>query len=389
MHIQNMASVVRSNCLLVLCGTIISSTYAYGPKWHELEGYSFDRYAADFQKYYTTQAEHVQRRHIFEAKINEIRNHNNDPTKGWKMGVNHLSDQNESERRVRGVDKSLLHHQRHMLQESSAIDITGLPVSVDWRSRGVLTAVKNQGSCGSCWTFASAETVESHWALKTGHLEAMSEQFILDCVTNPYECGGSGGCFGGTAALAFEGLAARGGAPSEWTYPYISGTGANQSCKAPAHIPLQHPHSGAIMLAANVTGHVSVATNSYEGMMHALATVGPLTITVDAGGWHDYETGVFAGGNHTNPDLDHLVQLVGYGTEAGKDYWLVRNSWTPEWGQEGYIQVARTNPADAECGVDITPLDGDGCAAGPNKSPLEVKVCGVSGILYDGAYPIV
>ena len=92
----------------------------------------------------------------------------------------------------------------------------------------------------------------------------------------------------------------------------------------------EQPHHGGVMAAANVTGRVSLPTNSYTDMLHAVATVGPLTVTVDAGAWHDYESGVFTGGNHTNPDLDHLDQLIGYGTDAnGGDYWTIRNSWTP------------------------------------------------------------
>jgi len=250
--------------------------------------------------------------------------------------------------------------------------------------------IVSKGSCGSCWTFASAETAESHWALLTGHLEDLSEQFILDCTPNPHQCGGQGGCFGGTAALAYEQLASRGGIASEWTYPYISGTGNKATCKAPSTVPPQHPHSGAIMLAANITSHISLKTNSYAAMLEAVALKGPLAITVDAGAWHDYESGIFTGGNHTNPDLDHLVQLVGFGTDKGGDYWLVRNSWTPEWGENGYIRVARHDPEDPSskgpaCGVDIDPSDGDGCTGGPPS----VKVCGVSGILYDGVYPVV
>ena len=86
-------------------------------------------------------------------------------------------------------------------------------------------------------------------------------------------------------------------------------------------------------------------------MMKAIATVGPMAISVDAGKWHDYESGIFSGGNKTDPELDHLVQLVGYGTdpESGGDYWLVRNSWTPLWGEAGYIRLARS--ANPQCGA--------------------------------------
>jgi len=368
-------------CLLLLC-----CTGAVFAAQKDMEHYTFDAFISEFRKSYSP-AEHAQRKSIFETRLASIRNHNANPESSYKLGVNAFSDMHESERRIRGIDKALLHHQRLSVPAAPAPrDLSHLPSSVDWRKHepNVISAVKNQGVCGSCWTFASAETVESHWALKTGHLEALSEQFILDCIPNPDQCGGTGGCGGGTSALAFEGLSKHGGIPSEWTYAYVSGLGGNQTCRAPSQIPAQQPHSGSIMLAANVTGHVSLPTNSYSAMLEAVATKGPITITVDAGGWHDYATGIFDGGNHTNPDLDHLVQLMGYGSEGGKDYWIIRNSWTPEWGEDGYIRVARHSQDAAPCGMDITPADGDGCKGGPTA----VKVCGVSGVLYDGAYPI-
>ena len=172
--------------------------------------------------------------------------------------------------------------------------------------------------------------------------------------------------------------------PSEWTYPYLSGTGKAGTCHGTTPFPPEHPHSGSVMNAANITGHVVVPSNNYNAMMTAIATMGPLAISVDAGAWHDYSGGVFTGGNHTNPTLDHLVQLVGYGTDPQHgDYWLVRNSWTPLWGEEGYIRLARS--ATPTCGMDVNPLDGNGCKGGP----AAVKVCGQSGVLYDAVYPTV
>ena len=156
--------------------------------------------------------------------------------------------------------------------------------------------------------FASTETVESRWFLKTGELQELSEQFILDCTPNPQDCGGSGGCAGGTAKLAYERLATLGGMPSEWTYPYESVTGNAGTCHGlPLASSLEKPHGGAVAKAANVTGHVSLPSNSYDAMMAAISE-GPLAVSVDAGAWHDYESGVFTGGNHTNPTLDHLVK---------------------------------------------------------------------------------
>lgn len=289
---------------------------------------------------------------------------------------------------MKGLNKGQLFGQR---RNSGSLDsvrsLSGLPSSVDWRTKkNILTPVKNQGQCGSCWAFASTENLESHLALKTGILQTLSPQFILDCVPNPQHCGGTGGCEGGTAKLAYDGLVVTKGMPSEWTYPYVSSTGNNSKCHG---LPLgkQTPHSGVPMSVVELDSeksHVSLESNSYEAVIDALANVGPLTVTVAAGDWHDYAGGIFSGGNHSDPILDHLVQLVGYGEEGGVGYWIVRNSWTPLWGESGYIRLARYGAGSEPCGIDTNPADGDGCEGGP----ATVKVCGQSGVLFDAVYPV-
>jgi len=121
------------------------------------------------------------------------------------------------------------------------VDVQSLPESVDWRDHDVVSPVKNQGKCGSCWTFASTETVESMWAIATGVLQELSEQFVLDCTPNPSQCGGTGGCGGGTAELVYAQLAKYGGMPAEWAYPYMSGR--NGSAEACYGLPLVPPAS--------------------------------------------------------------------------------------------------------------------------------------------------
>jgi len=238
---------------------------------------------------------------------------------------------------------------------------------------GVITPVKDQGQCGSCWTFATAETIESHWAIAMGQLPILSEQQILDCTPNPNQCGGNGGCGGGTAEIAMQQIAAMGGLSSEWTYSYASYWGTAQTCKFGTQTPP----------AAKISNYVRIPSNKYDPLMQAVATVGPIAISVDASSWATYEGGVYNGCNQTNPDLDHAVQLVGYGTDqVAGDYWLVRNSWSPTWGEEGYIRLKRTSTI--QCGVDIHPLDGSGCKNGPPT----VVVCGTCGILYDNSYPV-
>jgi len=271
---------------------------------------------------------------------------------------------------MRGINKPLLHKQKLDKSRESVrtnLDQSILPDSVDWRDKGVVTPVKDQGRCGSCWSFASAETIESMWAISTGKLVELSEQNILDCVENPHHCGGTGGCQGGTAEIAFEYVEQKGIA-SEWTYPYVSYSGKNFVC-----------NSGATAFA-KVGSYITLPANQPAPLMSAVATLGPIAISVDASSWHFYAGGVFDGCNQTQPDIDHAVVLVGYGTDDKfGDYWLVRNSWSPNWGENGYIRIKRE--IVPRCAVDITPGDGTGCDGGPTQ----VTVCGTCGILYDSA----
>jgi len=351
--------------------------------------HDFEKFLTDFGKSYADPVEKAMRKKVFQKRFQRIQSINSG-NYTWRATVNQFTDLTDEEliASTRGLDRSMYFAEIPMRESVQYVESTEgngkIVTEQDWRKRGVITPVKNQGHCGSCWAFASTETLESTWALKTGILQELSEQFVLDCTPNPHSCGGTGGCGGGTAALVYNQLEKYGGIPSEWTYPYISGSaGAAGKCHGLPLKPLT-PHSGEPMKSANVTGHVSLKTNSYKAMLDAVTNVGPLTITVDAGGWHDYAGGVFAGGNHTNPTLDHLVQLVGFGTsEDNEAYWLVRNSWGPAWGEDGYIKLKRYPDGKAPCGEDLSPGDGDGCAGGP----ATVRVCGQSGVLYDGVYP--
>jgi cathepsin L len=355
---------------LLLCIVIV---YAAKPKWYSLHTYSFEQYQADFGKTYT-EDEVDFRRQIFERKLEEIKAHNNDNTKTWKMGVNQFTDRTQEEfsRRL-GVKKSLLYkHHAESLEVVRPDPIEGgVPASVDWRTKGIVTDVKDQGDCGSCWTFATAEVTESYWAMATGKLHVLSEQQILDCTPNPNHCGGTGGCEGGTAELAWARITVMGGLSSEWTYPYVSYYGTDFSCKMNQVTPV-----------AKVSKFINLPPNEQDPMINYIASTGPLAISVAASSWSGYETGIYDGCNQTNPDIDHAVMLVGYGTDAALgDYWLVRNSWNPGWGEDGYIRLKKADTFT--CGTDLTPNDGDGCTNGPPT----VKVCGTCGILFDGVYP--
>jgi len=342
--------------------------------WHQLDGYSFEVYKHEFGKTYTEE-EAPLRQAIFETNLQRIKQHNQDPTKTWKEGVNQFTDRSRDEfSAVLGLKKSLLYSQKaEVMNVHRPAAVNPLPVSVDWRQKGIVTPVKDQGQCGSCWTFATAELTESYWAMATGKLNILSEQQILDCTPNPNHCGGTGGCEGGTAELAWAQLMTAGGLSSEWTYPYTSYYGSDFTCKTSDIAPI-----------AKIAKYVNLPVNEQDPILNFIASSGPLAISVDASTWSAYESGVYNGCNQTNPDLDHAVMLVGYGTDAELgDYWIVRNSWSPQWGESGYIRLHRESPPI--CGTDLNPSDGDGCTNGPPT----VAVCGTCGILFDAVYPVV
>ena len=104
-----------------------------------------------------------------------------------------------------------------------------------------------------------------------------------------------------------------------------------------------------------ISGFVRLGENNYLDLLNAVATVGPIAISVDASNWHAYDSGIFDGCNQSNPDIDHVVVLVGYGEENGQKYWLVRNSWSASWGEKGYVRIKRDSNDESNCGVDTTP----------------------------------
>jgi cathepsin L len=322
------------------------------------------------------------RKALYKEEQRRILAHNN-ANKGWNETMNPMTILTADERKqFYGYSKGLnkpIKQMKYMNSNTGKIDLNSLPKNVDWRTRGVVTAVKSQGSCGSCWAFASTAVIESHVAINTNKLYDLSPQQIATCTPNPFECGGKGNCQGATAELAFDYVANSAGLYDEFQVPYTEYYGIESTCMLPSDTP-----------RASISGYVKLEENNYEQLMYAVATIGPIAVSVDASSWHSYSSGIFNGCNQTNPDINHAVVLVGYGTDhlSGQDYWLIRNSWSASWGESGYIRLLRQKIAnldddDETCGMDITPQDGTACA-GDNQP---VKVCGTCGILYDSSYP--
>ncbi|VEL24902.1 unnamed protein product, partial [Protopolystoma xenopodis] len=219
-----------------------------------------------------------------------------------------------------------------------------LPESVDWRSAGAVTPIKDQGRCGSCWAFSSTGALEGQHFRKTGILAGLSEQQLVDC-SSAY---GNMGCQGGLMDKAFQYVKDNNGIDDEKSYPYESGkTGeASDVCKFEEQF-----------VAAKVTGFVDLPSKDERKLKEAVANVGPISIAINSGllSFPHYKHGIYddpdCQGDPT--DLDHGVLLVGYGSENGTDYWLIKNSWGTSWGEDGFVRIRRDHRN--LCGVTTAP----------------------------------
>lgn len=352
------------------------------PKLHEIQGYTFDRFAAEYNRQYTP-SEAAVRRRVFEENKAMVMAHNAG-THSWTMTLNHMADWTHEERqRLNGGRSTAMINAKQRLTSIKAsvhpkvsLADNPIPFSMDWRNRipQVISAVKDQGMCGDCWAQAATESIESLEAIVNGNLFTLSNEQITSCTPNPDKCGGTGGCNGATAELAFDYVHGAGGIAEEWTYPFTSYYGDTGNCTDSKKRPLY----------AQLAGFMKLPANHQETVMAVVAGTGPLAVNVDATNWHFYNSGVFDGcAYNASIDINHVVQLVGYGQDLtfGK-YWLVRNSWSATFGEHGYIRLKRDDVA--QCGTDNTPADGVACAPYPSSQ----NVCGQCGILFDTSFPI-
>jgi C1A family cysteine protease len=193
-----------------------------------------------------------------------------------------------------------------------------LAAVVDWRTKGAITPVKDQGQCGSCWAFSATEAIESYFFLKTGKLETLSPQQITSCDKV------DGGCNGGWPYRAYEYVKGAGGLESEADYPYTSGSGSTGTCK---FVPSK------VVAGTGLTGYTSIQRS--ESQLQAALNNGPASVCVAADAFQTYRGGIL---KSCPGQIDHCVQAVGY--DSGNNYWIVRNSWATTWGEQGYIRIA-------------------------------------------------
>ncbi len=218
-----------------------------------------------------------------------------------------------------------------------------LPSSVNWVDNGAVTPVKNQGQCGSCWSFSTTGALEGAFFVKNGELDSFSEQQLVDCDTRT-NGGKDMGCNGGLMDNAFAWIKKNGGLCTEEDYPYVSGnTRTSGTCQDGCDI----------VYGSQVQSFYDVPPSSDEDMMTALSNQ-PVSIAIQADqqSFQLYKSGVFTDSCGTG--LDHGVLAVGYGSLNGEDYYMVKNSWGTTWGQNGYILLGRGdeyNNGDGQCGM--------------------------------------
>jgi len=361
---------------VVLCALVVAVYAAKRVDWStNLEHYTFAQYTQDFNKVYHTPQEYHAHKKMFHENLAKVLSHNRHGKSTWRAAVNKFTDMTAAEfKQYRGYSSHMARSIKATREyaELPHVTLEDLPTSVDWRTVDppIVTDPKDQGGCGSCWAFATTEEIEGAVAQATGQLLVLSPQNVVDCTPNPQQCGGSGGCNGATAELGM-GYVRDYGISLDSVYPYTAQTGTCQNAT--------------MAKAATIKGFVKLPENNYTALMIAVATKGPIAISAAAGAWQSYGGGVFTC-DSSQTDIDHAIQLVGYGTDStGGDYWLVRNSWGGGWGESGYIRIQRHSDGDMSqwCGTDNTPSDGSGCQGGPPS----VTVCGSCGIWYDTSYP--
>jgi C1A family cysteine protease len=236
-------------------------------------------------------------------------------------------------------------------------NLTALPTSVDWKAKGAVTEVKNQGSCGGCWSFASTGALEGALQIATNTLVSLSEQQLVDCTYNkaPYKMQG---CQGGNPVLAFDWLQEH-ALCNEASYPYTYGAVPRNfqgpyTCTSSCKVTIA---SGGVKGYKVVSSRARPA--STQTLMDAIANGGPVSVAIEANqpSFQLHHHGVYSDPMcFSEGQVDHAVLIVGYGTDPqGGDYWLVKNSWGPTWGENGYIRIARGGEPQGTCGILIQP----------------------------------
>nr|BAG74343.1 silicatein-M2 [Ephydatia fluviatilis] len=317
---------MRSILFLSLASLAMAVQYEFVEEWHLWKGQNNKRYASELEE--------LERHTIWLSNKKYVEEHNaRADAFGYTLAMNNLGDLSAEEYAEQYLTNARGSNEQRKMETFLAPKGVQYAESIDWRTKGAVTSVKYQGQCGASYAFAATGALEGASALANDKQVTLSEQNIIDCSV-PY---GNHGCSGGDTYTAFKYVIDNGGIDTESSYSF---KGKQSSCQ------YNNKTSG-----ASATGVVSIAYGSENDLLAAVATVGPVAVAIDANtnAFRFYQSGVFDSSSCSSTKLNHAMLVTGYGSYNGKDYWLVKNSWSKNWGDSGYILMVRNKYN--QCGI--------------------------------------
>lgn len=322
-----------------VCGTLayVASDEGSPIEWSasltalQAEEVEFRNFIAKYSKTYSTDEEYAKKFSIYRENIAFIRSQNS-MNLDWALGLNSFADMTPEE--FSNIYLSKGHWKpQHDAAQLPAEALVDLAEKIDWRDKGAVTPVKNQGKCGSGWAFSTAGAIEALWA-KNHELVSLSEQQLIDCSEKDK------GCDGGILDSAFKYVIEK-GITSEESYPYA---GVDETCK-------MNPKTKVVTKIVTTS---NVGSKSMTDLQRAV-NIQPVSVVVDASPivWQFYLSGVIT--KYCGIELDHSVLIVGYDSTASTKYWVVKNSWGTDWGLTGYVHI-KMSDGEGVCGINISPI---------------------------------
>jgi C1A family cysteine protease len=315
---------MKTSVISLLCGCIATC-----------RGYTFEAFVSEHSKSYDSVHEYFRRKDVFYENKKIIDEHNADPDNSFTLGINVYADLTWNEFQTTKIGRNSV-EESPMDQSYCVPPDAQLPSSFDWEFGGAVTPVKNQGACGSCWSFSATGALEGLNFIANKDNSPLSEQQLVSCDKL------DGGCNGGLMEQAFN-YVARNGICSEADYPYTSGNGVNPKCDR------------SCQSIFTIAGYQSVPPRNETALQLSLYRQ-PISIAIEADSsvFQFYKDGVMNSAG-CGVNLNHGVLLVGWGELDGTAYWRVKNSWGDAWGKDGYILLAKNISKDGQCGLALEP----------------------------------
>lgn len=317
-------------CCLLSMGIVIpfvansNNKNSYEPKYQD----EFEDYIIKYDKTYNN-TEYSRRYDIFETNMDYIKKSNKDTTKTYKLGINNFTDISHEEFEKKYLNFKMNPAKQHNNNnfDYPVFPKQSIPSSIDWRASGIVTNIKQQGQCGSCWAFSAIGVVEGQHAKNTSKLVSLSEQNLVDCANSSYNCE-----MGGYPNYAMQYIVRNKGVDTEATYPY---EGQDGTCD------YNKNNSG-----ATINKVFTLPQGNMTALHYAIATIGPISVCIDAEyDFQMYTSGIYSSTTCSSTQLDHAVLVVGYGVSAeGISYVVIKNSWGSDWGMSGYIYFSTEIP---------------------------------------------